>query len=332
MAHDGKMTVLCQRAIVAALRLLCNRSAMGAGHHHHDHHHQAAQDRGGAFALAVALNLGFVAVEVAAGMLAGSLALLADAGHNFFDVLTLLLAWGASHLARRPPSARFTWGLKSSSILAALANAALLWLALGAILLETVRRLADPAPVAGTAMMLVAGIGIVVNGASAMLFARGRKRDLNLRAAFQHLMADAAVSAGVVLAGLGVVLTGRDWIDPATSLVIVLVIAWGSWGLLRDALAMGLLGVPRGIEQGAVSAFLAGQPGVAALHDLHIWPMSTTETALTAHLVMPAGHPGDAFLHALARELDHRFGIGHATVQVELASGEACALECESQV
>jgi cobalt-zinc-cadmium efflux system protein len=205
---------------------------MGGSHHHHDHRPTAAT--GSAFALAIALNLGFVVVEVAAGFLAGSVALLADAGHNFSDVLALLLAWGADRLSRRPPSARFTWGLKSSSILAALANAALLWVALGAILVETIRRLADPAPVAGTTMMLVAGIGILINGLSALLFAAGRKRDLNLRAAFQHLVADAAVSAGVVLAGLGVILTGQAWIDPATSLAIVAVIAWGSWGLLRS--------------------------------------------------------------------------------------------------
>ena len=302
---------------------------MGAGHHHHSHAsaEPAAQDIGAGFALAIALNLGFVVAEVAAGLLSGSVALLADAGHNFSDVLTLLLAWGASHLVRRPPTARFTWGLKSSSILAAIANAALLWVALGAILVETIRRLADPAPVAGQTMMLVAGIGIVVNGASALLFAAGRNRDLNRRAAFQHLIADAAVSAGVVLAGLAVVLTRQSWIDPATSLVIAAVIAWGSWGLLRDAVSMGMLAVPRNIDEKAVREFLAGQPGVAAIHDLHIWPMSTTETALTAHLVIPGGHPGDAFLHEAAHELAHRFAIGHATLQVELQADEACVLE-----
>ncbi len=316
---------------------------MGAGHHHHGHEtghaHGHGHERGsshgsshvsshgGAFAIAIALNGAFVIAEVAAGLVSGSIALLADAGHNLSDVLSLALAWGASHLAQRPPSARFTYGLKSSSILAAIANAALIWLALGAILVETIRRLADPSPVAGSAMMLVAALGIVVNAASAMLFAKGRKGDLNLRAAFQHLMADAAVSAGVVAAGLAVSLTGQTWIDPATSLGIIAVIAWGSWGLLRDALHMGLLAVPEGIDEAAVRAFLGNQAGVSAVHDLHIWPMSTTETALTAHLVIPAGHPGDAFLHALAHELEHDFGIGHATVQVELASGAECALE-----
>lgn len=314
---------------------------MGAGHHHHGHHHghhhhgpadRAGAGHGPAFALAVGLNLAFVATEVVAGLASGSVALLADAGHNLGDVLSLLLAWGASVLSTRPPSARFTYGLKSSSILAALGNAALLWAALGAITLETVRRFADPAPVEGTTMIVVAAAGIVVNGLSALLFARGRKHDLNLRAAFQHLVADAAVSAGVVVAGVLVVATRATWIDPVTSLVITAVIAVGSWSLLRDAVKMGLLGVPDGIEVAAVRAFLADRPGVAAVHDLHIWPMSTTETALTAHLVMPDGHPGDTFLHALAHDLDHAFGIGHATVQVETLPGGDCALSPDSVI
>ena len=285
-----------------------------------------------AFPLAVLLNLAFVVAEVAAGVISGSMALLADAGHNFSDVLSLLLAWGASVLAARPPSARFTYGFKSSSILAAIANAALLWVALGAILVETIRRFSDPSPVAGTTMMAVAGLGIAINGASAFLFAKGRKQDLNLRAAFQHLLADAAVSAGVVLAGLLVVLTGRDWIDPVTSLAITGAIAWGSWSLLRDAVKMGLLAVPDDIDESAVRSFLAAQPGVSAVHDLHIWPMSTTETALTAHLVMPGGNPGDGFLLGLAHALVHDFGIGHPTIQVETLGGEDCELESERVV
>ena len=306
---------------------------MGAGHHdHHYGHHEKVQPRGLAFPVAILLNLVFVIAEIAAGLISGSMALLADAGHNFSDVLSLLLAWGASVLAARPPSALFTYGLKSSSILAAIANAALLWVALGAILVETIRRLADPAPVAGGMMMAVAAIGIAVNGACAFLFAKGRQQDLNLRAAFQHLLADAAVSAGVVLAGLVVFLTGARWIDPVTSLVITGVIAWGSWSLLRDAVKMGLLAVPDGIDESAVRGFLAAQAGVSAVHDLHIWPMSTTETALTAHLVMPGGHPGDAFLHELAHELEHDFGIGHATVQVEMCEGAECALESEAVI
>lgn len=305
---------------------------MGAGHHHHHHNHApAAGGHGTAFATAVSLNLAFVVIEAGAGLYSGSLALLADAGHNLGDVLSLLLAWGASVLAARPPSARFTYGLKSSSILAALANAALLWVALGAILIETIRRFADPAPVQGLTMTLVAAAGILVNGLSAVLFAKGSKHDLNLRAAFQHLLADAAVSGGVVIAGLAIMATGLRWIDPVTSLLITVVIGLGSWGLLRDSVKLGLLGVPDGIDEAKVRAFLAGQPGVTAVHDLHIWPMSTTETALTAHLVIPSGHPGDAFLHDLAHELDHDFGIGHATIQVE-TTPETCALHPDGVV
>lgn len=307
---------------------------MGAGHHHHHDHAPPAKggSHGSAFAIAVTLNLAFVVIEGVAGWISGSVALLADAGHNLGDVLSLLLAWGASILAARPPSARFTYGLKSSSILAAMANAALLWVALGAILIETLRRFSDPAPVAGLTMTLVAAAGIAVNGLSAVLFAKGRANDLNLRAAFLHLLADAAVSAGVVIAGLLIMATGLQWIDPVTSLVITAVIALGSWGLLRDSLKLGLLGVPDGIDQQAVRTFLASQPGVSAVHDLHIWPMSTTETALTAHLVIPGGHPGDAFLHDLAHELDHDFGIGHATVQIETVQDVACALHADEVV
>ncbi len=301
----------------------------GLHNHSHAHAHAHGSPRGLAFALAVTLNLLFVGVEVAAGIAGKSMALIADAGHNLSDVLSLLLAWGASVLAARPPSARFTYGLKSSSILAAIANAALLWVALGAILVETIRRFGHPAEPAGGMMIAVALAGIVVNGASALLFARGRKRDLNVRAAFQHLMADAAVSAGVVMAGIGVVLTGETWIDPACSLAIALVIAVGSWALLRDAVRMGLLGVPEHIDEARVRAFLAGQAGVGAVHDLHIWPMSTTETALTAHLVMPGGYPDGSFLHELAHRLEHDFGIGHPTIQIETREGEDCRLESE---
>ena len=297
---------------------------MGAGH---DHHHAPAASYGRAFALGVALNAGFVVVEATAGIVSGSMALVADAGHNLSDVLGLLIAWGASVLAARPPSERFTYGFKSSSILAALANAALLLAATGAILVESLRRLAEPQPVAGATMIAVAAAGIAINLATALLFARGRRHDLNIRAAFLHMAADAAVSAGVVVAGLLVLRTGAAWIDPVTGLVIVAVIAWSTWGLLRDSVKMALLGVPAGIDEARVRAFLAARPGVSAVHDLHIWPMSTTETALTAHLVIPAGHPGDGFLHALAHDLEHTFGIGHATVQVETMVATDCALE-----
>ncbi|MBW8785798.1 MAG: cation transporter [Novosphingobium sp.] len=305
---------------------------MSAHHHSHDHAAEPPASVGAAFGIAITLNLGFVVAEALAGLIGGSLALLADAGHNLSDVLALVLAWGASHLSARPPSARFTYGLKGSSILAALANAALLWVALGAILIETLRRLAHPALPDARLMIAVAAAGIFVNGASAVLFARGRKRDLNLRAAFQHLVGDAAVSAGVVAAGVAVTLTGRAWIDPVTSLVITAIIGAGSWALLRDSVTMALAGVPAGIDEGGVRALIAAQPGVAAVHDLHIWAMSTTETALTAHLVMPTGHPSDAFLHDLAHELAHDFAIGHATFQVETDHGHDCALHPEEVV
>jgi len=256
---------------------------------------------------------------------------MADAGHNLSDVLSLLLAWGASRLAQRPPSARFTYGMKSSSILAALANAALLWVALGAILIETMRSLFTPEAVEAPLMMIVAAAGIAVNGLSAVLFARGSKEDINVRAAFQHLMADALVSAGVVVAGAVVAFTGWRWVDPATSLIITVMIGLGSWSLLRESVHMGLLAVPEGISEEKVRAFLAGQPGVTAVHDLHIWPMSTTETALTAHLVIPGGHPGDGFLHALAGALEKQFRIGHSTIQVE-CEAEVCALHPDGVV
>ncbi len=288
--------------------------------------------KGQAFAVAVVLNLGFTAAEIAAGIISGSMALIADAGHNLSDVLALLLAWAANTLAARPPSERFTYGLKSSSILAALANAALLWLAVGAILVETIRRISDPAPVEGAMMITVAALGIVINGFSAWLFARGRKADLNVRAAFLHLMGDAAVSAGVVVAGMAVMFTGVALIDPLTSLAICLVIGWSSWGLLKDSLRMGLLAAPESIDVSEVRAFLSAQPGVSAVHDLHVWPMSTTETALTAHLVMPGALPGDGFLHEVAHELHHRFAIGHPTIQIETAGGAECALESDGVV
>jgi cobalt-zinc-cadmium efflux system protein len=295
------------------------------GHGHHGHHH-APSSHGWAFGIAVALNAVFVVVEVVASYISGSAALLADAGHNLGDVLSLLLAWGASVLAAKPAGPGFTYGLKSSSILAAIANAALLWVALGAVLLETLQRFWQPAEVNGPQVMLVAAAGIVINVVSALLFAGGRKTDLNLAAAFQHLLADAVVSASVVFAGLVIFLTGQNWIDPVTSLVITIGLAWGSWDLLKDAVKMGLLAVPRHIDETAVRAFLGQQAGVEAVHDLHIWGMSTTESALTAHLVIPTGQPGDAFLRELAHQLEAKFGIHHATVQVETTSVD-CSLQ-----
>ena len=288
----------------------------GHGHHGHAHHHAPASF-GRAFAIGIVLNSAFVAVEAGYGIASGSMALVADAGHNLSDVLSLAVAWAASILAARPPSARFTYGYKSSSILAALFNVALLLIALGAILVETIHRLIVPAPVAAGPVMAVAAIGIAINTATALLFLRGSAHDINLRGAYLHMAADAAVSAGVVVAGALIALTGAWWIDPVTSLVIVGVIAWGTWGLARDSLKMGLLGVPGSVDSHAVQGHLASLPGVAAIHDLHIWPMSTTETAMTAHLVMPGGNPGDGFLTSLAHILNHDFGICHATVQIE---------------
>jgi cobalt-zinc-cadmium efflux system protein len=297
----------------------------GHGHGHHGHSHAPASF-GRAFALGIALNTAFVVIEGGYGIVSGSMALVADAGHNLSDVLSLIMAWGATVLSARPPKGRFTYGFKSSSILAALANAALLLVALGAILVESVRRLMQPEAVAPGPVMIVAGIGIAINTFTALLFMRGSKHDLNLRGAYLHMAADAAVSAGVVLAGLAMALTGWTWIDPVTSLVIVVVIAIGTWGLARDSLKLGLQAVPPGIDPARVTAALATRPGVALVHDLHIWPMSTTETALTAHLIMPQGHPGDAFLADLAHDLEHDFGIGHTTIQVETDGCGGCSL------
>jgi cobalt-zinc-cadmium efflux system protein len=263
------------------------------------------------------LNTGFVIIEAVYGWLSGSMALIADAGHNLSDVLALLLAWGASAAAKRPPTQRFTYGFKSSTILAALANAGLLLIAIGAILFETLRRVAEPAPVQGETMAIVAGIGILVNAGTAALFLKGQD-DINIRGAFLHMAADALVSLGVVIAGLAILWTGERWIDPAVSIAIVLVIAWGTWGLLKDSVAMSLLAVPKTVSESEVRAYLSGLPGVEAVHDLHIWPMSTTETALTAHLVMPEGHPGDTFLREVAEELEHHHRIGHTTIQIEI--------------
>ncbi|UYH55132.1 cation diffusion facilitator family transporter [Qipengyuania sp. SS22] len=303
---------------------------MGAGHSHsHDHghgHSHAPADFGNAFLIGIVLNTAFVVIEAVYGWISGSMALIADAGHNLSDVLALLLAWGASVAAKRPASERFTYGYKSSTILAALANAGLLLVAIGAILFETLHRIAEPAPVAGETMVVVAGIGIAINAGTAALFMRGQ-HDINIRGAFLHMAADALVSLGVVIAGVAIIMTGERWIDPAVSLGIVLVIAWGTWGLLKDSVAMSMLGVPKGISEGKVRTYLASLPGVEAVHDLHIWPMSTTETALTAHLVMPAGHPGDPFLRKLADELEHHHRIGHPTIQIETTRAN-CAGGC----
>lgn len=281
---------------------------------------------GRAFAIGITLNTLFVAIEFGFGFVSNSVALMADAGHNLGDVLGLGVAWAASVLVRRAPSSRFTYGLRGSSILAALANAVLLMIAVGAISLEAVQRLMHPEPVSEWTIVVVAAIGILINGATAMLFASGSKSDINIRGAFTHMAADALVSVGVVVAALVIMLTGWLWLDPLVSLGINVVIVWGTWGLLRDSIHMSLAAVPDGIDPKAVRGFLMQQPGVSSVHDLHIWSMSTTETAMTAHLVMPAGAPGDGFLHHVCDELEEDFGIGHATVQIEKGPAEACAL------
>ncbi|MBN8981088.1 MAG: cation transporter [Rhizobiales bacterium] len=299
-------------------------------HSHHDHDHaghvHAPKDFGRAFAIGVALNMTFVLVEAAYGFLSNSTALLADAGHNLSDVLGLVVAWIAAVLSKRPPTPRLTYGLRNTSILAALLNAILLLIASGAILLEAIQRLMHPEPIASMTVIVVAAIGIVINGATAWLFAGGRD-DINIRGAYLHMVADAALSFGVVLTGIGIMLTDLLWLDPAFSLVIVAVIVWGTWGLLRESTAMSLAAVPSMIDPASVRSYLCSLPGVASIHDLHIWPMSTTETALTAHLVTPGGNPGDAFLVEACHELNHRFKIGHATLQIETSPDVHCSLK-----
>jgi cobalt-zinc-cadmium efflux system protein len=298
------------------------------GHHHGPGHVHAPADFGRAFAIGIVLNSAFVVIEAAYGLISGSMALVADAGHNLSDVLGLLIAWGATILSKRSPNTRFTYGLKSSSILAALINAALLLVAVGAIALETVQRFLDPQPVNSGTMIAVAAIGIVINTGTALLFMRGRHDDLNIRGAYLHMAADALVSVGVVVAGIAIMLSGLSWIDPLTSLIIILVIGVGSWGLLRDSVKMSLLAVPANIDHGQVAVYLRGQPGVAEVHDLHIWSISTTETALTAHLFMPGGHPGNAFLAGLTRDLEETFRIDHVTIQIEVDQEDDCGQTC----
>lgn len=272
---------------------------------------------GAVFGLTTALNLAFVFIETAFGFVSHSMALLADAGHNFSDVLGLVAAWTASMLAQREPTPRYTYGLRSSSILAALLNAIILLIAVGGIAVEAVQRLLAPEPVNGEIMLLVAVAGVAVNGISALLLGGQHHGDLNVKSAFSHMLADTIVSLGVVASGVIIMLTGWLWFDSATSIVIAAVIVIGTWQLLRDSLDMALHAVPPGIDAAKVRRHLREIAGVAAVHDLHIWPLSTTTTALTCHLVMPGGHPGDAVLAKIADELREGFGIEHATIQVE---------------
>ena len=295
--------------------------------HAHDHseHSHEPPEHNTAFAIGVVLNLGFVVVEVCYGLAAHSLALISDAGHNLSDVFCLLLAWGALRLTKAAPTKRRTYGWRRSSIFAALINAVILLVAVGAITVEAIRRFARPEEVAGGTVMAVAAIGIVINGITALLFMAGRKRDLNVKGAFLHMVGDAAVSAGVVAAAFVIKVTGWLWLDPAVSLAIGAVIVWGTWGLLRESINLSMDAVPAGIDPSAVENYLANLDGVTAVHDLHIWAMSTTEVALTVHLVMERAPRDDLFLHEMSDALRDRFGIGHATTQIECGN---CERDC----
>ena len=304
-------------------------------HHQHDHtghdhglghaHVHAPASFGKAFAIGISLNIALVVAEAVYGYIGNSTALLADAGHNLSDVLGLVVAWGASIAARRAPSGRFTYGLRASTILAALANAIFLLVATGAIGWEAILRLREPEPVAGVTVMVVAGIGILINGFTALLFADGRKDDINIEGAYLHMAADAAVSLGVVVSAALIIWTGWLWLDPLTSLIICGVILWSTTSLLRSSIDMSMAAAPKGTDLAAIRSFLLARPGVSDIHDLHVWPISTTETALTCHLVMPAGSD-DAFLMETAQLLKASFRIGHTTLQVETHPGNGCAL------
>jgi cobalt-zinc-cadmium efflux system protein len=307
--------------------------AGGGGHH--GHHHGPAHgmtDVGTIFLVGISLNVLIVLLQAAAGFWGHSMALLADAGHNLSDVLGLVLAWGANHLSQRAPTPRYTYGLRATSILAALFNAVFLLVVTGALSFAAIQRLFQPEPVGGMIMIVVATIGMLVNGLTALLLASRRKEDLNIRGAFLHMLADAAVSAGVVATGILILFTGLLWLDPLVSLAINAVIIIGTWELLRESLSMSLGAVPASIKVDQVSTYLRTLPKVASLHDLHIWAMSTSETALTAHLVMPEGHPGDEFLMSICTELRRGYGIGHATLQVETDENNSCALAPETTV
>jgi cobalt-zinc-cadmium efflux system protein len=298
---------------------------MAARHHAHQ---QATRDFGRAFAVGIGLNTAYVAVEAYLGWQAGSLALLADAGHNLSDIAGLALAWVGAIAARLAPDERHTYGWRRASILAAFANSILLLVAMGSLAWEAVGRLHAPQATQGWTIIVVAGAGVLVNGATAAMFMRGRAADLNVRGAFVHMAADALVSIGVVATGLLYLWTGWTWLDPVASLAIAGVIVVGSWGLLRQSVHYMFDGVPDSVDLGAVRAMLLSRPGVSDVHDLHVWAMSASEIAISAHLVMPQGHPGDEFFAGLGRELHDRFHIGHPTLQVEIdCRGHACGLQ-----
>jgi cobalt-zinc-cadmium efflux system protein len=297
-------------------------------HGHGHHHHGDPNTMGRAFAIAIVLNSAFVAIEFFYGFLANSTALMADAGHNLSDVLGLMLAWGAAILAKRAPTGRYTYGLRGSSMLAALFNAMLLMAACGGIAWEAVQQLVHPDPVAGLTVSVVAGVGILINGFSAWLFMSGSKDDINIRGAYLHMAADAAISLGVLVAGVVVRYSGWNWIDPAVSMLIVAFIVYSTWSLLTQSLRMVLAAVPDNVDRAGIEKFLRSRPGVSAVHDLHIWAVSTTETALTAQLVTPAGHPGDDAVDDISEHLREDFSVQHSTLQIRLgATVQECCLQ-----
>ena len=295
--------------------------------HHHDHSHAPAQNFNKAFGFGIILNIIYIVVEVIYGVIINSMALLADAGHNFSDVLGLLLAWGAAYLAKTATTEKRTYGLRKSTILAALFNAIILMIAVGAISIEAVRKIIHPEPVQGSTMMIVAGIGFVINAITALLFMKGREKDINIKGAFLHMAADAGVSLGVVLAGLTIFYTNWLWVDPVISLVIVVVITIGTWSLLKDSFSLSMDAVPKGININEVENYFRNLDGVEDVHDLHVWGMSTTENALTVHLLIPRDLKNDSFLKVVCEDLHNKFGIVHPTIQIEKSANSA---NCET--
>lgn len=285
--------------------------------HDHSHHHHEIHNYNRSFAIGIVLNVIFVIIEAGYGLVADSLALIADAGHNFSDVLSLMLAWGASYLATKLPTHKRTYGLRKVTIMASLISAVLLLVALGGIAWESIERLSSPEPVNGMIIIVVAGIGVVINTATALLFVKGQKHDLNIRAAYLHMAADAAISLGVVIAGIAIMITGWLWLDPVISLFIVLVILMGTWNLLRDSIDLSIDAVPQGIDVHHIKNYLTGLKDVTEIHDLHIWALSTTETALTVHLVTTHELIDNCFLEKIQEHLHHHCNISHATIQIE---------------
>jgi len=290
---------------------------------HQNHSHTQGTNFNQAFLFGIILNVVYIVVEIIYGILINSMALLADAGHNFSDVLGLLLAWGAAYLAKTASTEKRTYGMRKSTILAALFNAIILMIAVGAITIEAVRKLIYPEPVQGQTMIIVAAIGFIINAVTALLFMKGREKDLNIKGAFLHMAADAGVSLGVVIAGLIIVSTGWLWVDPVIGLVIVVVITIGTWGLLKESFHLSMDAVPKDIDLKDVGNYLKSIQGVNEVHDLHVWAMSTTETALTAHLVIPEENKDDYFLKKICGELHSKFGIVHSTIQIEKSAQSA---------